>query len=387
VTDRSIVRLVNQVVDRLAARAQLSAVAEELRRELRATPRSGPRIEPFLVGESDYRVPCQKCVAPGYDGVETIDFYCTTAELAFQCLPISGSEDYQCGPGFVFECNVTSAYSQCATVDEDGNYSCAQGTEHECDANQGGMFGCPGDENTFVCGSFNCQGDDHKGKYECQANVDFICTGVEGLRPYVCDSEFDCSSGHGFYCLDAYNCVDDFECKSDGRTPCNDDNYEYSDGSSANVPGDFLCGYPGASSDDFTCRTTFSCSGKDEFRCAQTTQFDCGEVGVFTRGTGADSGGFQCKGVFGCQGVAGTDVVCQPIAQFASCNSPTPYSCIQPAFECPSPFNCPDASAYNCNSPDPHNCNVPSPFTCNSEGQIPDHGCPYPFGRPPEHDA
>jgi hypothetical protein len=208
-------------------------------------------------------------------------------------------------PGAVFICDSSGGYNAskyvvpcsptpyCDCVSSDPAVACASKPQ-PFDCNAKSVFSC----SKYVCPKpFVCK----------NSTTDYECAGSE----FKCETDFQCTAIHVFVCNHEHSCPDKFGCEGgkDCVTPNNcNETYKYG-GSNLKPPfkdvldnpGDFMCGFSmGAKSEDFFCKTDFSCKGgsNSDFLCADGTDFVCGESnqGVFkcelVSRTGG--GGFSC---------------------------------------------------------------------------------------------
>lgn len=181
----------------------------------------------------------------------------------------------------------------------------------------------------FVCKLFACteRGTD----FICRDTLDHTCADTFVCSLYDQQNSHACEGGHGFFCDDDFHCYGDFHCKGKGA-PCVPPSDYILEGGKDPTPGDFTCGWPGGSLDDFDCNSKFDCISKDDFRCVNSTDFDCGTgdpIDQFTCGTVGGTTQFQCDG---------TDFTCSPMNTFScamefQCQKNVPFACA--AYHCP----------------------------------------------------
>jgi hypothetical protein len=161
----------------------------------------------------------------------------------------------------------------------------------------------------------NC-GDKSNPKFECKGDEIYDCGWFTCPSPYSCTykvydhncgenffcKNFDCNGAHMFLCSNDYICQDTFTCRTCNVKQCQGKEYwmpENPGGGIDKKAGDFRCGWaPLPTTEVFTCQDKFSCDAEDEFECAHTTTFTCGDgldVEDFTCTAGANDKGFECN--------------------------------------------------------------------------------------------
>lgn len=196
----------------------------------------------------------------------------------------------------------------------------------------GDAFSCQsnhscGGTHVYYCGEFSCTKDD----FECKGETtyDHGCSDMFECGDHVDGHSHNCEGIHVFRCDDDYYCYEGFTCKAPGEPggKCEAGAGYSIDGGKDTTSGDFICGYPGGNQDDFDCNSDFTCAAGDDFRCRDSTDFDCG--------TGDPGDSFTCVSDFQCDG---TDFSCNPMSEFEcqstfQCKKNDPFNC--PSYQCP----------------------------------------------------
>ena len=332
-----------QVLDRLARRKELAkAVGAIVDSESAETGQ--------FVQEKDIGGPC---IVP--NGVGTHLFVCSSTycqDNTFSCPP----------PHTNFECNASNRdYNDCNKVA--GEFQCNQ-TDPEpqlfsCQQVQMGDAADYFDCRTFVCG---WDGNGSSESFDCDSIVDFVCGGND----YDCVDNFDCTAGHGFSCTNKHECGDQFTCSGGTVEGCTEDGKEVAvscDGTKHsnvkgyspclpvhkydnNVPGDFICAYPGGIPipDVFDCRKNFDCKAVSDFSCADSGEFTCAQQGGGENDFQclSKAAPFECYSLFVCASASlfkcGEDDVYECKNVYAECKSKTDYDC-KKDFLCFHPFD------------------------------------------------
>jgi hypothetical protein len=241
--------------------------------------------------------------------------------------------------------------------------NCEQNKKVDCSNTTGDPFNCLF-RSLFSCMGYECP----TGKnFECKNdNTDFECAGVS----FECKKDFKCTAMHVYLCNHKHSCPDKFECE--GGIECNSPNtcnsqYPYGNpGGNTGLPGpfpdvftnpgDFMCGFSmGTDSLAFTCKTDFSCQGKQgsDFVCTDGADFICGETGKGGTfkcdlkhektgdGFSCYKGEYACNGsVVACKAGGGTDHGCQfQDTVYATCPQ-SPKECQPSNSHNPSPPPC-----------------------------------------------
>jgi hypothetical protein len=182
----------------------------------------------------------------------------------------------------------------------------------------------------FVCQLFQCTQKSQS--FVCDNTYDHVCTDLHNCSTFGDFNSHECKAYHGFFCDDDFHCYGDFTCKSPGNKACVPASSYSLEGGKDTTPGDFTCGWPSGNADDFDCNSKFGCTSKDDFRCVNSTDFDCGTsdpADSFNCGSAGGTTQFQCDG---------SDFTCAPMSKFScviefQCKKSTPFNCS--AYSCP----------------------------------------------------
>ena len=314
---------------------------------------------------------------------------CTEQDTGMMCGPGRlGQLVFSCSNGF--DCTKEAKPFSCNT----GNvaYVDCPGTGNvQCDTPGSAQFECKSGTNVadyFECHTFGCDKSNSSSAFDCNAVVDYMCSG----KKFECNNGYICSAGHVFYCTNNHSC-DKFDCSAgtvkgcgdpavavscDGTkyknvtdyTPCQPES-QYGN----NDPGDFLCSFPGGTSDVFDCHKNFDCKAISDFACMGSGEFTCAQQGGGTNNFECNSAApFECYSRFTCVSASlfkckasGAAYNCK--SSYALCKNNTEKECksIESGYWCVAHHGCFPAepsTEHDCPRPAKFSCEHPSPYHC-----------------------